>query len=301
MDAKEIGILVRALNKATTASEPAAAFIDILNKLKTGVTPTEELLRSTKIGVVVNKQRHHGSPEVARLATEIVTRWKEEVGKNKAKKANGSAKNAAAHHASKGRSVTPGKKSSSPELKVTVPADQRTWKTDLVDVKRTGNTFRDNCLGLMYNGLAFNAVDAPSHVLKRAMDVEFATMKKYGPETEGDYKQKLRSLYQNFKNKSNPELRAHVLSGEISPTHLVVMSFEELKSAKRRAEDKMLLKENMDKAMVAQVEKSVSSALQCGKCHKKLVSYSQAQTRSADEPMTTFCECQVCGHRWKFS
>jgi transcription elongation factor S-II len=41
--------------------------------------------------------------------------------------------------------------------------------------------------------------------------------------------------------------------------------------------------------------------LTCGKCGQKKVSYSQAQTRSADEPMTTFCECTVCGNRWKFS
>ena len=39
----------------------------------------------------------------------------------------------------------------------------------------------------------------------------------------------------------------------------------------------------------------------CGKCKQSRVAYSQAQTRSADEPMTTFCECTVCGNRWKFS
>ena len=27
----------------------------------------------------------------------------------------------------------------------------------------------------------------------------------------------------------------------------------------------------------------------------------QAQTRSADEPMTTFAYCNDCGHRWKVS
>jgi transcription elongation factor S-II len=44
--------------------------------------------------------------------------------------------------------------------------------------------------------------------------------------------------------------------------------------------------------MVAQEEESISTSLECGKCHEKKVSYRQAQTRSADEPMTTFCK--VC-------
>jgi len=39
----------------------------------------------------------------------------------------------------------------------------------------------------------------------------------------------------------------------------------------------------------------------CGKCRQSRVAYTQAQTRSADEPMTTFCECTNCGNRWKFS
>lgn len=77
------------------------------------------------------------------------------------------------------------------------------------------------------------------------------------------------------------------------------MSHEELKSAERRAEDEKLASENMREAMVPQVERSISTSLQCGKCGQRKVSYSQAQTRSADEPMTTFCECTVCGKRWK--
>lgn len=40
--------------------------------------------------------------------------------------------------------------------------------------------------------------------------------------------------------------------------------------------------------------------LTCGKCRSnKGTSYYQMQTRSADEPMTTFASCK-CGHRWKF-
>ena len=39
----------------------------------------------------------------------------------------------------------------------------------------------------------------------------------------------------------------------------------------------------------------------CGRCKSKKTTYTQAQTRSADEPMTTFVTCLDCNHRWKFS
>jgi DNA-directed RNA polymerase subunit M/transcription elongation factor TFIIS len=39
----------------------------------------------------------------------------------------------------------------------------------------------------------------------------------------------------------------------------------------------------------------------CGKCKSKNTEYHQMQTRSADEPMTTFVNCKNCGNRWKFS
>ncbi|EOA86392.1 uncharacterized protein SETTUDRAFT_161273 [Exserohilum turcica Et28A] len=112
---------------------------------------------------------------------------------------------------------------------------------------------------------------------------------------------RIEALFQNLKNKSNPQLRKRVLMGEITAKKFVVMTHDEMKSDARRAEDEKLEKENMNQAMVAQVEKAISKEFQCGKCKQKKVSYSQAQTRSADEPMTTFCECMNCGNRWKFS
>ena len=39
--------------------------------------------------------------------------------------------------------------------------------------------------------------------------------------------------------------------------------------------------------------------LKCGKCKGKKTTYYQMQTRSADEPMTTFVTCHGCGHKWK--
>lgn len=37
----------------------------------------------------------------------------------------------------------------------------------------------------------------------------------------------------------------------------------------------------------------------CRRCKSKNCSYYQLQTRSADEPMTTFVSCVDCGNRWK--
>ena len=39
---------------------------------------------------------------------------------------------------------------------------------------------------------------------------------------------------------------------------------------------------------------------QCKKCKERKCHIYQAQTRSADEPMTTFVTCVNCGNNWKF-
>lgn len=141
----------------------------------------------------------------------------------------------------------------------------------------------------------------PEDILRVAREVELAAFQSFKSTVSKPYTDKCRSLFSNLKNVSNTKLRQRVYNGDIAPQRFVTMTHEELKSEERKAEDKKLMKENMDKAMVAQEEKSVSTALTCGKCGQKKVSYTQAQTRSADEPMTTFCECLHCGNRWKFS
>lgn len=47
------------------------------------------------------------------------------------------------------------------------------------------------------------------------------------------------------------------------------------------------------------LDDGVESILKCGKCKQHKVDYYQKQTRGADEPMTCFCTCLNCGHRWR--
>jgi DNA-directed RNA polymerase subunit M/transcription elongation factor TFIIS len=45
----------------------------------------------------------------------------------------------------------------------------------------------------------------------------------------------------------------------------------------------------------------VEGISECMKCHSKKTWSVQKQTRSSDEPMTTFTHCVECGHRWVYS
>lgn len=298
MDAKEVVERSRALQKATAAGEPSAHILKILNELKTGIKPTEDLLRSTKIGVVVNRSKQHPDREVATLASEIVKKWREDVQRHK-----GGTPTPNGSQSTNGKKMnTPRTASPAPAAepaKPTVPPEQRDYKRDGISVKRTNQSTRDSCIGLLYNGLAHSSTVAPSTVITVAVSVEEACYRKFGPENNATYKSKVRSLFQNLKNKSNPGLRVRVLSNEISPDRFVTMTSEELRSEEQKKQDSEYKKENMKNAEVAKPERSISTSFTCGKCGQKKVAYNQAQTRSADEPMTTFCECQNCGNRWK--
>ena len=45
---------------------------------------------------------------------------------------------------------------------------------------------------------------------------------------------------------------------------------------------------------------AATDEFKCYRCKKRKCTYYQLQTRSADEPMTTFVTCLNCGNRWKF-
>lgn len=241
--------------------------------------------------MVIAKQRANTNKDIARLASEIVQKWKKIVEAEKLRKA----RRAASSPPKNESTSSPGQVGAKT---YTGDKSKRRWESDNIDIKRTGTPSRDACIGLLYNGLAYMSEELPSAVIVKAIEVEQAAYDEFKGDN-GDYRGKLRSLFQNLKNARNRELGPRVLSGEISAARFVVMTHDELKSAERRKEDEKLNYENMKKAQVPMAEKSISDALRCSKCGQKKVSYSQAQTRSADEPMTTFCECTVCGNRWK--
>ena len=50
----------------------------------------------------------------------------------------------------------------------------------------------------------------------------------------------------------------------------------------------------------AKTEQEYEGIFMCKKCKSKKTKYYQLQTRSADEPMTTYVHCTNCDNHWKF-
>ena len=48
------------------------------------------------------------------------------------------------------------------------------------------------------------------------------------------------------------------------------------------------------------VEMTATDQFECRRCRKRRCTYYEMQTRSADEPMTTFVHCLHCGNHWRF-
>jgi len=251
--------------------------------------------QATKAGIIVAKQKANPNKDIATLASEIVLKWKKTIEGEKRNKTS-----AAKNGVSSPAPATPATPASMEPKGFVGDASKRKWETDKVDTKRTGIPTRDSCIGLIYNGLAFRSEESPTHVIIKAIEVEKAAYDHFKGDNP-EYRAKIRSLFQNLKSPTNQQLGIRVMSGDITPGIFVTMPQEALKSDTRRKEDEKLAVENMKKAQVPMAEKSISDVFKCAKCGQKKVSYSQAQTRSADEPMTTFCTCTVCGNRWKVS
>jgi DNA-directed RNA polymerase subunit M/transcription elongation factor TFIIS len=89
-------------------------------------------------------------------------------------------------------------------------------------------------------------------------------------------------------------------SGELNLRNLAEYPAEVLRPDGPHAKQMMKVREReMAMEQARAKEEDYEGLLKCGKCKSLKTSYYQMQTRSADEPMTTFVTCKNCGHKWK--
>ena len=115
------------------------------------------------------------------------------------------------------------------------------------------------------------------------------------------YVDKFRSIWDNLNpkyNKNNKALLRKIKTNKINIKKMAFMSHQELnpKMWKQLVEAKIKRDKNVDDID----SMTTSTEFTCFKCKKNKCSYYQMQTRSADEPITTFMSCLNCGNRWKF-
>ena len=70
-------------------------------------------------------------------------------------------------------------------------------------------------------------------------------------------------------------------------------------SDERKKMDAKMAEQNLLNAQAAKDTQAETDQFKCSRCHKRKCKYYQMQTRSADEPMTTFVSCLNCGNRWR--
>lgn len=108
------------------------------------------------------------------------------------------------------------------------------------------------------------------------------------------YKNRLKSILINLKN---PTFLDKIKKKKIRTSHLSKMSHQEMCPEKWKKLIDAKLKR--DKNMTSTNMSAATDEFRCYKCKKNKCVYYQLQTRSADEPITTFVTCLVCGNRWK--
>jgi DNA-directed RNA polymerase subunit M/transcription elongation factor TFIIS len=113
------------------------------------------------------------------------------------------------------------------------------------------------------------------------------------------YKMKAQWLLAEFRR--GTQLADRLKRKELESTKLAWYSPDVLNPGGPYAEAALRLKKRDDdrEAAKAQMDADYVGAFKCGKCKSTKTSYYQMQTRSADEPMTTYVTCLNCDKKWK--
>lgn len=259
--------------------------LDLLKTLQT-LAIDLDVLTKTRIGMTVNALRKSSKDdEVIALSKTLIKNWK----KFLSTPAVPTKELAAA-------SKTP------PKIeKEEKKEDKKKANASFPPRSNTGDAVRLKCRELLTQALSVDGepnegCGSPEELAEELEECIFAEFRN----TDMRYKNRVRSRVANLKDAKNPNLRSNFLNGAIAAARLAKMTPEEMASDEIKQLRDKFVKEAINDAQLATVQGTTTDLLKCGKCKKRNCTYNQIQTRSADEPMTTFVLCNSCGNRWKF-
>lgn len=282
--------------------------LDLLKELRS-VPMTLELLQSTRIGMSVNAIRKQSSDEeVTSLAKALIKSWKkllDEPGGGDTKPVEEKRKDSPPTPVVDSSQGSPEPKEESSSSNSSCKGEPDLATNTLISTypraPSTSDSVRIKCRELLSNALQTGedhiAIGADCDEL--GAQIEEAIFQEF-KNTDMKYKNRVRSRISNLKDMKNPNLRRKVLCGGVAPERMAKMTAEEMASDELKEMRKNLNKEAVRDHQMATTSGTVTDLFTCGKCKKKKCTYTQVQTRSADEPMTTFVFCMECGNRWKF-
>lgn len=276
------------------------------------------VLEKTRVGMTINNLRKSTSDkDISQLCKELIKSWKKLLSEEPAAAANVSS--GAASGESDGPPPAKKDKQSSSKESSRESTPSRESQSCLSQQSKgddsgvasaggraralpTSDAVREKCRELIGKALRENTAEELvifTDIDELAALIEDNIFLIFG-DTGTKYKDRIRSRVFNLKDKKNPDLKAKVIRGDISPETLATMTPEQMASSELKELRQKLTKEAINDAQMAVVEGTKTDLITCGKCKKSNCTYSQMQTRSADEPMTTFVFCNECGNRWKF-
>lgn len=291
---EEVLRIHKKISKMTSSSgENQSQALDLLKVLQ-NLKIDLEILTSTRIGMAVNELRKCSKDEeVINLSKKLIKNWKKLLSspdspKSQKSTSNGSSSKSSGKEEKDEKSKDSKSKSSS---QTSFPPPSSSSTTDVVRLK---------CREMLAAAIKYedypDGCATPEDLAEELEEAIFAEFKN----TDMRYKNRVRSRISNLKDTKNPGLRVNYVSGVIPATKLAKMTPEEMASEEMKKIREKFVKESINDAQLATVQGTKTDMLKCGKCKKKDCTYNQLQTRSADEPMTTFVLCNACGNRWKF-
>lgn len=268
--------------------------LDLLKELQT-LDINLDVLTKTRIGMTVNALRKSSTDdEVISLAKTLIKNWKKFLsGTNNStnsKETSTSSKSLKRDKEEKSRDDKEREKERKLPSQFPPP---NSGTTDAIRLK---------CREMLVAALSvdtpeeFEGCAGPEELAEELEEAIFQEFKN----TDMRYKNRVRSRIANLKDAKNPTLRTNFRIGAITASRLAVMSAEEMANDEVKQLREKFAKEAINDAQLATVQGTKTDLLKCGKCKKRNCTYNQIQTRSADEPMTTFVLCNECGNRWKF-